>query len=102
MNGLPPPSRRARELHDLLIGFRRDRVLPAEHAYDAYRTAAGPDDYTVPPVVEDLKGEARALGLWNLFLPAESGLTQLEYAPLAELSGWSHDIAPRGDELPGP
>lgn len=48
----------------------------------------------VPPVVERLKKEARARGLWNLFLPAESGLTQLEYAPIAELSGWSHDLAP--------
>ena len=45
-------------------------------------------------VVEKLKEQARAEGLWNLFLPAESGLTQLEYAPIAELSGWSLDIAP--------
>ena len=50
--------------------------------------------YELPPVVEKLKEQARAEGLWNLFLPAESGLTQLEYAPIAELSGWSLDIAP--------
>jgi len=45
-------------------------------------------------VVEELKGNAKAAGLWNLFLPSESGLTNLEYAPLAELSGWSMEIAP--------
>jgi acyl-CoA dehydrogenase len=102
VTGLPAPSERARELHELLVGFMRDRVLPAEHEYGAYRAAAGPDDHTVPPVVEDLKREARALGLWNLFLPAESGLTQLEYAPLAELSGWSHDIAPEAMNCQAP
>jgi acyl-CoA dehydrogenase len=102
VTGLPAPSERARELHELLVGFLRDRVLPAEHQYEAYRAAAGPDDHTVPPVVEDLKREARALGLWNLFLPAESGLTQLEYAPLAELSGWSHDIAPEAMNCQAP
>jgi acyl-CoA dehydrogenase len=48
----------------------------------------------VSPLVEELKEAARAEGLWNLFLPAESGLTQLEYAPIAELSGWSPDLAP--------
>ncbi len=48
----------------------------------------------MPPVVEELKKLARDRGLWNLFLPSESGLTNLEYAPLAELSGWSMEIAP--------
>jgi acyl-CoA dehydrogenase len=77
-----------------LRDFMRDQVLPAESEYARYRLEAGPDDHVVPPVVEALKSEARRLGLWNLFLPAESGLTQAEYAPLAELTGWSHDIAP--------
>ena len=54
----------------------------------------GPNDHTVPPVVEDLKKLAKDRGLWNLFLPAVSGLTNLEYAPLAELSGWSMELAP--------
>lgn len=62
--------------------------------YDKYRHEAGPGDFTVPPVIEDLKVKARERGLWNLFLPAESGLTNLEYAPLAELTGWSLEIAP--------
>ncbi len=48
----------------------------------------------MPPVIEDLKVLAKERGLWNLFLPAVSGLTNLEYAPLAELTGWSLEIAP--------
>ena len=61
---------------------------------EAYRHEKGPDDHTVPPVVEKLKKLAKERGLWNLFLPSESGLTNLEYAPLAELTGWSMEIAP--------
>ncbi|GAA3528625.1 acyl-CoA dehydrogenase [Amycolatopsis ultiminotia] len=91
---LPEPSERARRLQSAMEQFLRDRVLPAEAAYAEYRQAAGPGDHTLPPVVEKLKAEAKAAGLWNLFLPAESGLTQLEYAPIAELSGWSLDLAP--------
>jgi acyl-CoA dehydrogenase len=53
-------------------------------------------------VVEELKKQARAEGLWNLFLPTESGLTQLEYAPIAELSGWSLDIAPEAINCQAP
>jgi acyl-CoA dehydrogenase len=48
----------------------------------------------VPPVVEELKKEARARGLWNLFLPTESGIGQLDYASLAEVTGWSLHLAP--------
>ena len=69
-------------------------VFPAEASYEALPAAAGPDDHTVPPVVEELKALARERGLWNLFLPPESGLTNLDYAPLAELTGWSMEIAP--------
>jgi acyl-CoA dehydrogenase len=90
----PGPRPQAVELYGRLVTFMRDRVLPSEAGYAAYRDAAGPRDHTAPPVVEELKAAAREQGLWNLFLPAESGLTQLEYAPLAELSGWSHDLAP--------
>ena len=79
----------------------RDEVFPAEASYDAYRAEVGPDDHTVPPVIEELKAKARERGLWNLFLPSESGLTQLEYAPIAELSGLEQRARARGDELPG-
>lgn len=45
--------------------------------------------WTIPPVMEELKQKARQAGLWNLFLPGVSGLTQLEYAPMAEEMGRS-------------
>ena len=82
--------------------FLNERVLPAEKEYDAYRAAMGPDDHTLPPVVEELKLEARAKGLWNLFLPAISGLTNVEYAQLAEISGWSVDIFPEAINCQAP
>ncbi len=91
---LDAPSDRAAELQEAMTAFMREQVLPAEPEYLAHRRAAGPDGHEVPPVVERLKAQARERGLWNLFLPAESGLTQLEYAPIAELSGWSNDLAP--------
>ena len=50
--------------------------------------------HDLPPVVEELKAAARQRGLWNLFLPEVSGLSLLDYAPLAELTGWSPEIAP--------
>jgi acyl-CoA dehydrogenase len=91
---LPPPSAAARALQEDMRAFMTEHVLPAEQEYAADRQAGGPDNHTVPPVVERLKDEARSRGLWNLFLPSESGITQLEYAPIAELSGWSNDLAP--------
>jgi acyl-CoA dehydrogenase len=99
---LPPPSERARELHGRMLEFVRERVLPAEADYHAYRAKAGPEDHSVPPVVEELKAEARRRELWNLFLPEVSGLTQLEYAPIAELSGWSLEIAPEAINCAAP
>ena len=93
-DGLPAPSARAVELRGRMVEFLREHVLPAEVEYLAARSAPGGPHYDVPAVVEELKRTARTLGLWNLFLPARSGLTQLEYAPIAELSGWSHDLAP--------
>ena len=88
------PSDTALELRDRLVDFMHSHVFPAEYAYEKYRRQAGPDDHTVPPVVEDLKKEARSRGLWNLFLPAESGIGQLDYASLAEVTGWSLHLAP--------
>ncbi len=90
----PSPSEQALAHHAALLDFMREHVFPAEASYDAYREAAGPEDHSVPPVIEELKALARERGLWNLFLPSESGLTQLEYAPLAELTGWSNELAP--------
>jgi acyl-CoA dehydrogenase len=87
-------SAKGQDFHDRLTAFMIEEVFPAEESYDAYRLQAGPGDHTVPPVIEELKVKAKARGLWNLFLPSESGLTNLEYAPLAELSGWSMELGP--------
>ncbi|WP_280829630.1 acyl-CoA dehydrogenase family protein [Mycobacterium sp. OTB74] len=95
-------SAKAQDYQDRLTEFMTELVFPAEAEYDRYRHAAGPDDHTVPPVVEELKVEARKRGLWNLFLPDESGLTNLEYAPLAEISGWSMEIAPEAINCAAP
>src|SRR5690606_5352656 len=88
------PSAKALELREVLVAFMHERVFPAEAEYEAHRAQHGPDDHSVPPVVEELKAEAKARGLWNLFLPAESGLSQLDYAGLAEITGWSLHLAP--------
>lgn len=88
------PSERALELRGLLMDFMQGHVFPAEAEYHAYRRAAGVHDHTLPPVVETLKKEARKQGLWNLFLPAISGISQLDYAMLAEITGWSLELAP--------
>ncbi len=87
-------SQLASDYHARLSAFLHERILPAEEAYERYRAERGPADHSVPPIVEELKQEARGLGLWNLFLPDISGLTNVEYAPLAELTGWSGAIAP--------
>ena len=99
---LPAPSAHATELREAMVAFMRDRVLPSEATYHEQRHAAGADGHAVPPVIEDLKREARERGLWNLFLPSESGLTQLEYAPIAELSGWSNDLGPEAINCQAP
>lgn len=99
---LAAPSERATDLLGRMQRFLEDHVLPAEVTYAEQRAAAATDDRTVPAVVEDLKLIAREQGLWNLFLPAESGLTQLEYAPIAELSGWSLDLAPEAINCAAP
>lgn len=88
------PSPRAVELRARLVEFMHDHVFPAEAEYHAYRAAAGPGDHTLPPVIEELKKEARRRELWNLFLPAFSGISQLDYAGLAEVTGWSLELAP--------
>ena len=88
------PSERALELREILVDFMQKHVFPAEHVYEEYRAKVGRGDSSLPPVVEELKDEARRQGLWNLFLPAESGISQLDYAGLAEITGWSLHLAP--------
>lgn len=95
-------SDKGQDYYDRLTDFMVEHVFPAEASYDAYREEKGPKDHTVPPVVEELKKLAKERGLWNLFLPSVSGLTNLEYAPLAELTGWSMEIAPEATNCAAP
>ncbi|WP_210085496.1 acyl-CoA dehydrogenase family protein [Mycobacterium sp. OAE908] len=95
-------SAKGQDYYDRLADFMVEHVFPAEASYDAYREEKGPKDHTVPPVVEELKKLAKEAGLWNLFLPSESGLTNLEYAPLAELTGWSMELAPEATNCAAP
>ena len=88
-------SPRAAEHLSRLRAFMDECVFPAEAEYARHRALRrGVDEHSVPPVVERLKQEARSRGLWNLFLPDVSGLSNVDYAPLAELTGWSGHLAP--------
>jgi acyl-CoA dehydrogenase len=84
--------------------FLDEKVLPAEAGYEAFRAErrGTPQEWDLPPVVEELKAEARTRGLWNLFLPSLSGLSNLEYAAVAEVSGWSPTIAPEAINCQAP
>ena len=95
-------STKAQDHLDRLQAFMDERVLPAEAPYEAYRRAHGHDDHSVPPVVEELKAEAKRRGLWNLFLPDVSGLSNLDYASLAEVTGWSIHLAPEAINCAAP
>src|SRR6266567_3809298 len=82
-------SAHTEELRRQLGDFITGRVDPAEPVYRAQVAASG-DPHFHPPVMEELKTEARRRGLWNLFLPDErfgAGLSNVEYAPLCELMG---------------
>ncbi len=100
--GFPAPSPRAIELYDALKRFMQDEVFPAEASLEGYVTPAGLAGRDVPPVLEELKTKAKERGLWNLFLPSESGLSQLEYAPMAELMGWSLELGPEATNCSAP
>jgi acyl-CoA dehydrogenase len=95
-------SAKAQDYLGRLQDFMDHHVFPAERAYEEYRREKGPEDHTLPPVVEELKVEARSRGLWNLFLPDVSGLTNVEYAALAEVTGWATHIAPEAINCDAP
>jgi acyl-CoA dehydrogenase len=85
-------SPRAEELQGRLLEFMHDEVLPAEQVWreQVHESTARGNPHCHPPVLEELKAEARQRGLWNLFLPDDefgAGLSNVEYAPLAEIMG---------------
>ena len=85
-------SDRAKKYQADLLEFMESHIYPAEPVYDQQMRESG-DPHFQLPIVEGLKAEARRRGLWNLFHPHPEwgpGLTNLEYAPLAEIMGHSH------------
>ena len=89
-------SDRVEELREELLDFMDEWVYPNEETYQQQVEESG-DRHFNPPIMEQMKAEARKRGLWNLFLPNQewgAGLSNLEYAPLAEITGRSPLIAP--------
>ena len=90
------------ELQQRLLEFMDSHVHPAEETFHAQlRDLEDRWAWSTVPVLQELRAEARVRGLWNLFLPGETGrkhgapgLTNLQYAPLAEISGRSGHLAP--------
>ena len=89
-------SQKVEEYRHRLTAFMDEHVYPSEPVY-AEQVAKQADPWDRPAVIEQLKAEARSRGLWNLFLPHPefgAGLSNLEYAPLAEITGHSPALAP--------
>ncbi|MBK9529676.1 MAG: acyl-CoA dehydrogenase family protein [Acidobacteria bacterium] len=86
-------SEKANEIAGRLSAFMDEHIYPNEQAYiDEINSG---DRWEPSELIEQLKDKAREAGLWNLFLPSESGLTNIEYAPLAEIMGrvtWASEV----------
>jgi len=90
---------RTEELRERLLSFMDSHVYPAEKVFteQVAEAAAAGRPWERPAIIDELKAEARSRGLWNLFLahhPEGAGLSNLQYAPLAEITGHSPAIAP--------
>ncbi|MEU6213720.1 acyl-CoA dehydrogenase family protein [Streptomyces sp. NPDC047023] len=95
---------RTEELRERLLAFMEEYVYPAE-AVAAGQRARLASPWDTPAVFGELKAEARRQGLWNLFLPDPehgAGLTNLQYAPLAEITGRSPHLAPTATNCAAP
>ncbi len=88
---------RTEELREQLLAFMDEHVYPNEALFhEQLGELEDRWDWTSVPVMQELRAEAKKQGLWNLFLPGEhgAGLTNLQYAPLAEITGRSGHLAP--------
>ena len=84
-------THRCLEYREKLLAYMDEMIYPNEELYEEQLRAAG-NPHAQPPIMEELKKEARKRGLWNLFQPHKEwgpGLTNAEYAPLAEIIGRS-------------
>jgi len=94
-------SPRVEALRETATSFLNDHVVPAESRYQEQKQQIAL--WETPPVIDELKVRAEELGLWNLFLPGgEQGLTNLEYAPIAEITGRSPWIMPEAMNCSAP
>jgi acyl-CoA dehydrogenase len=98
---------RTEEFRKRLQAFMDERIYPAEPVFaaQARANAQAGQPWQRPAVVAELKADARERGLWNLFLahhPEGAGLTNLQYAPLAEITGHSPAIAPEAINCAAP
>jgi acyl-CoA dehydrogenase len=93
------------ELRERLLAFMDEFVYPAEETFRE-QVESSANKWDTPPVVEELKAQARARGLWNLFLPAAhedgAGLTNVQYATLAEITGRNPWMAPEATNCSAP
>ncbi|MGV0698561.1 acyl-CoA dehydrogenase family protein [Mycolicibacter sinensis] len=97
-------SERAARYRSDLLEFMDALVYPAEPVYETQMAESG-NPHFQPPILEELKAEARNRGLWNLFHPHPDvgpGLSNLEYAPLAEIMGRSPHLAPEATNCSAP
>ncbi|MGI8823168.1 MAG: acyl-CoA dehydrogenase family protein [Acidimicrobiia bacterium] len=97
-------SARCEALRTALDGFMEEHVYPAERVHEEQRRSSG-DPVNATPVLETLKATARGVGLWNLFHPEElwgAGLSNTDYAPLAENMGRSIELAPEATNCSAP
>ncbi|MGB3331545.1 MAG: acyl-CoA dehydrogenase family protein [Mycobacterium sp.] len=97
-------SERATKYQTDLLAFMDECVYPAEAVYETQMVESG-NPHFQPPILEELKAEARKRGLWNLFHPHPEwgpGLTNLEYAPLAEIMGRVPHLAPEATNCNAP
>ena len=90
-------SKKSLDLQNKLNKFFEDHIYPIEQAYDQ-EIEESDNSLHIPPILEELKDKAKEVGLWNLFLPDNeygAGLTNVEYAPLAEITGkvwWAPEV----------
>jgi acyl-CoA dehydrogenase len=93
------------DLRRQVLSFMDEYVFPAERTY-AEQLASVDDPLNFePPIKQELRDLARTRGLWNLFLPDShwgAGLTNMQYAPLAEITGWSPELAPEAMNCSAP
>jgi acyl-CoA dehydrogenase len=95
-------SARAEDVCGRMWDFMREHVFPAEPIYDQWRAERGYDNHEHPPILEELKTEARKRDLWNLFHHELGGMSNVEYASVAEIMGWSPTIAPEATNCGAP